>query len=249
MSPVILVVDDEEMARRGIVELLRRHPRGGSWQVAEAANGVEALRLIPELAPQVVFLDVEMPQLSGFDVLMQLPARPFQVVFQTAHADFALKAFDADACDYLLKPFSDERFYLALDKALARAATPGAEGAVDRLLVKTEIYLERLAFKLGARHKIVDAADVLYFFSEQHATTAHLEGASHVTDHSLDHLESRLDPARFVRIHRNAIVNLRAVRMVQTGQAMTVTMQDGRVLTVSKERRAKVRPLLLAERG
>ena len=102
----ILVVDDEAMARRGLVDLLERSNHG-NLEILEAENGHEALQVVGEFKPDVVFLDVNMPGLSGFDVLFQLHERPLQVVFQTAHSEFAVKAFDANACDYLVKPFSD----------------------------------------------------------------------------------------------------------------------------------------------
>jgi two-component system LytT family response regulator len=247
----VLIVDDEELARLRIRKYLEtRHPE---LRLAEAEDGVDALARIKDFAPDVVFLDVEMPGLTGFEVLRQLETRSFQVVFQTAYDQFAIQAFDANACDYVLKPFNDERLEKALTKALgaaraAKAAAPAPDAAVvdplaklDQALVAGGRYLERFVVTVGSRSRVVEAAEVLYFLSESHVTRIMLEGIDFAYDHSLTYLEERLDPARFVRVHRNAIVALSKVATVVRGEKASVTLKNGVELPVSRERK----PLLL----
>jgi two-component system LytT family response regulator len=253
MTKRILIVDDEETARQGIRSLIaRRVPAAAAvdaaLEVHEAKNGVEALQLIADLRPAVVFLDVEMPVMSGFDVLMQTEARDFQVIFQTAHGEFALRAFEENACDYLLKPFTDERFYKALDRALDAGA--GSSAALERLdayLRSEKRFLKHLVFRAGLRAKVVPVAEILYLLSEDHATTAYMDDGDFVHASSLEALEAKLDPEVFLRIHRNALVNREAIKSVKSGAPMAVTMRDGRVLVVAKERRARLRPLLMLD--
>jgi two-component system LytT family response regulator len=235
----VLIVDDEELAR---VRLRRyfeqKHP---DYVLQEAADGVEALARIAEFFPDVIFLDIEMPELSGFEVLMQLEARPFAIVFQTAYADFAVRAFEENACDYLLKPFTDVRLETALAKARGgRADLPGLE----RQLASQAIHLRKLVIRAGTRQRIIDHKEVLYFSSESHATRVVLRDIDYAYDHSLSFLEARLDPQLFLRIHRNAIVNLGAVRSVTQGLKPTVVLENGVELQVARDRKRALRDRL-----
>ena len=246
MTIKILIVDDEPLSRAGMQALIEG--RNGDLTVLHAKNGPEALRAIEDDAPHVVFLDIEMPVVSGFDVLLQLEERPFQLVFQTAHAEFALKAFEENACDYLLKPYTDERFYQALDRALARVGQTPDLGKLDQFLAKESRFLAQLVFKVGLKSKVMPVDEIYYFLSEEHVTYAHPAVGNYVCNHSLDFLESKLAPSVFVRIHRNALINRTALKAFTSGPPMTVTMRDERVLTVAKERRAKVRKILGQDR-
>ena len=231
----VLVVDDEALARRRIVDYFRAARPGDT--VEEAEDGFEALEKLATFAPDLVFLDVEMPELSGFDVLMQLEARPFRVIFQTAYDEFAVRAFDANAIDYLLKPFSDERLAQAIAKA---GGPPQALGDLDRHLVGEKMHLTKLTIRLGQRLKVVDAADVHYFLSESHVTRAFLHDIDYALDNSLTFLEERLDPRTFLRTHRNSLINLTSIKEVKQGSNMTVTLKSGVELPVSRERKKQL---------
>jgi DNA-binding LytR/AlgR family response regulator len=242
-GPSILIVDDEELARLRIRRYLERTRPAAL--VMEAADGVEALEQIARQAPDLLFLDVEMPELSGFDVLRQLEARPFRVVFQTAYDQFAVRAFDENACDYLLKPFTDERLEAALRKALGAAPGEPALAALEAHLVRSQRYLDKLVVSIGkGRARVVSPDDVLYFLSEQHVTRLFLAGIDFAYEHSLTFLEERLDPTRFIRLHRNNVVNVRAIKTVNGGPRASVTLTDGTELPVARDRKAALKALL-----
>jgi two-component system LytT family response regulator len=236
--PRILIVDDEELARLRLTRYFRaEHP---DWPLAEAADGFEAHERIAAFAPDLIFLDIEMPEMNGFELLMQLPERPFKIIFQTAYDEFAVRAFDESACDYLLKPFTDERLKAALTKAGAAPPAPAALADLERRLASDQRYLTKILIRVGNRMKVVELHEVLYFFSEEHVTRAFLKDIDYAYDASLSFLEERLDPRQFVRSHRNSILNLRAVTAFTKGQRATVTLSNGAALQVSRERRKAV---------
>lgn len=226
----ILIVDDEELARVRIRRYLEtKHPE---YEVREANDGVDGLAAIRQSPPDVVFLDVEMPGLTGFDMLRQLDDRPFAVIFQTAFDQFAVKAFDANAIDYLLKPFTD----LRLAQALAKAKVDPMP-ALEPVLKEAGRHLERFVVTAGNRMRVIEADEVLYFLSENHVTRIVMGGIDFAYDQSLTHLEERLDPSRFLRIHRNSIVSLAAIAHVERGPNAKVKLKTGQTLAVSRERK------------
>lgn len=241
----VLIVDDEELARLRIRRYLAtRHPE---LTVFEAEDGVHGLEVVTRERPEVVLLDIEMPGLSGFDMLRQLSERSFQVIFQTAYDQFAIKAFDANALDYLLKPFTDERLEQALAKALKpRTQAPDALAALAPTLIEAKRYLERFVVSVGPRSRVIEASEILYFLSESHVTRIVLDGIDFAYDHSLNYLEENLDPRQFVRLHRNSIASLREIAHVNRGERASVTLRSGVELPVSRERKA---PLLEALTG
>jgi two-component system LytT family response regulator len=232
----VLIIDDEKLARQKIARFLAERPE--SFSIREAANGLEAKRLIAERAPLLILLDVEMPGLSGLELLAQLEERPFKVVFQTAFADFALRAFEENACDYLLKPFPAERFNQAIDRAL-RAAD--SERRLRNLERRSGQSLERLVVKQGSRMQIVNVADIECFVSRDHYTCIHTRQGEYVCDLSLSHLEERLDGRIFQRLHRSNIVRLAAVQAITRGENMSVRLSGGLELPVSRNNRARLK--------
>jgi two-component system LytT family response regulator len=236
VTPEVLVVDDEALARSAVVRQLRSVLPDA--RVREARDGFEALELVRERAPDLLFLDVEMPELSGFDVLAALaPPRP-RVVFVTAHAHFAVRAFDESACDYLVKPFTPERFARAVGRAREGLDAEGRLCSLERSLAASGHRLDRLALRRGRGVDLVRAEDIVSLVSEAHYTHVRAGGHVYVTELSLAHLEERLDPARFVRIHRKALVNVRRVARVLLD---TVSTDDGEELPLSRRCRG---PLL-----
>jgi two-component system, LytTR family, response regulator len=230
----ILVIEDEPLARQRLVRLLRAAP--GEREVLEAANGVEALQKIAETAPHVVFLDVQMPGLSGLDILEKTPDRRFEVVFVTAFQEHALRAFDEGACDYILKPFRTERLYAALDRATRRvdlhSELPQAaeESALDQLVIR----------EAGAV-RVVQLADVVCFMSQDHYTLVFTkDGAEWLSEHSLAWLEEKLDPSTFARVHRKCIVRFSAVQSVGVGQNPRIELVTGLSVPLARNRRREI---------
>jgi two-component system, LytTR family, response regulator len=222
----VLIVDDEPLARDVIRGLL--DPLDDVTIVGECGNGRDAVTALQTFQPHVIFLDVQMPDLDGFGVLRTLPRDgPPIVILVTAYDEFAVKAFEAEALDFLVKPFSDERFYHAFDRARRRLAPA---------------YRTRLLVSSGRRSKSLPVSSVTWIAAEDYYARIHANGASHLLRESLSVLERELDPTSFVRIHRSALVNVAYVRELHRGPAgrYTIVLVDGTRLDVSERRRAAV---------
>lgn len=237
-----LVADDEPAARAGLRDLLDDVP----WIecIGEAANGPAALEAIDRLHPELVFLDIEMPGHSGLEVLRRASHQPY-VVFTTAYAQHAVSAFELGALDYLLKPFGAQRLATALARVRSALGEP-APAVVDRLTeAMSQGPMTRLFVRSGASIVPVAVQDVSWFEADGDYVTAYAGRQRHVLHLALNRLEERLDPARFVRIHRTHIVNIAHVRVFKrTGKGRLVAeLQDGTRLAVSRARAATIREL------
>ena len=217
----IVIVDDEPIARRGIRQLLA--PHRDVEVVGEARHGKEAVRMLKSLAPDLVFLDVQMPELDAFGVLRQLGDDAPAVIFVTAYDTFAVRAFEERALDYLVKPLHEARFRDALGRARERLARRPPR---------------RLVIATNGADLILDLADIAWIEAEDYYAAIHAGAQRHLIRESLSSLESRLDGAQFVRVHRSAIVNLSQVREVRDA---TIVLRDGTQLPLSRRRRAAVR--------
>jgi two-component system LytT family response regulator len=220
-----LLVDDEPLARSNLMFLLRQDPDIES--IAEAGSGAEAVAKIRSTRPELVFLDVQMPECSGFEVLELLKADAMLpvIVFVTAYDEYALRAFDAGALDYLLKPFDDSRFALALQRAKERLAARGPAPEIPRLTVRS------------AGHEIyVRIPDIDWVEAADYYVCLHVGLKSHLLRRSMAELERDLDPHIFCRIHRSTIVNLRRVRALQVdnGGEYEVILESGQKLRLSR---------------
>ena len=249
----VLIVDDEALARERVRSLLDE--RADIHVVAEAGDGLTAVRAIQEHDPDLVFLDVQMPEMDGFEVLSALegPSLP-EVIFVTAFDRYALKAFDVHALDYLLKPFDRERFSQAVDRALLRMgnARPG-EVATEMAQVLHELRsrlgsqrVERFVVRDRDRIRFVMIEDIEWIEAAGNYVTLHLDGVSHMLRGTMKAVESTLDPLRFVRVHRSGIVNLDRVREIQpwfNGDFMILT-KSGHKVTTGETYRARVQELL-----
>lgn len=253
----ILIVDDESLARQRLRRFIAE--AGSNFIVAEADGGLNAVAAICDFRPDILFLDVEMPGLNGFEVLAQFETRPFVVVFQTAFDEFAVKAFEAAACDYLLKPFTPARFRAALARALTRLADESRLKTLESSLARRDGALRRLTVKQGTAWHVLDVDDIHCFLSLDHYTCAYHRDSSHerlreaVTDLSLARLAERLDPEVFLRVHRNAIVNRTAIRAVTTTPAgdTELELDGGMKIPVSRRHRTELKRSLgsLGSRG
>ncbi len=209
------VVDDERLAVQRLTRLLQETRRVEI--VGTATDPQQALTFLRDRTVDVLFLDIQMPGLTGFELLEQLDAQP-KVIFTTAYDEHALRAFEVNSIDYLLKPIDPERLARALDK-LSRLSPSQSESADIRALARQlaaeltpQRKLERIASRVGERTTILDVARVTHFFSRDKLTFAASGGRDHVVDYTLGELEGQLDPRRFARIHRGTLVN---VSMIQ----------------------------------
>jgi two-component system, LytTR family, response regulator len=235
-----LIADDEPLARERIRLLLERDPE--MVLVGEVGDGVEALAAIRARAPDLVFLDVQMPEKGGFDVVEELdPAALPAIVFVTAYDQHAIRAFEVSALDYLLKPFDEDRFARTL--ARAKAQLRGGDDLQRRTLALVEelragrpAHLDRLMIRSGGRLFFLRTDEIDWIEADGNYVRLHAGGASHQLRETITRLETQLDPARFLRIHRSTIVNLDRVREIQPlfhGEHR-VLLQDGTELTMSR---------------
>ena len=244
----VMVVDDEPLAREHLIALLADEP--DMQIVGEAGGGSEAVRLIKLLKPDLVFLDVQMPGLNGFDVLRAIPPDLLPlVVFVTAYDVHAVEAFDVSAVDYVLKPVDADRLRLAARRAVERAAAPDAKAVLTQLSAIAErlptAALERIPVATDGRVFFVAPRDIDWADAHDDQVRLHVGKATHVMRETMAHLESRLKSG-FIRIHRSLLVNVERIREVQPWVKgdYVVILQDGTRLTSGRTYRERVRALL-----
>lgn len=242
-----LIVDDEPLARERIRTLLERDD--SIEVIGECSNGADAVRTLSALAPDLVFLDVQMPELDGFAVLYALRDQPLPaIIFVTAYDRYALRAFDVHALDYLLKPFDRERFERALDRARRQLKVPHSQELQQRLsslLRDVRIapgYLERLVIKSSGRVTFLKTGEIHWIEAQGNYVQLHAGPESHLLRETMSSLEGRLDPKCFLRIHRSTIVNVEYVREMRPlfHGDYTVLMRDGCELTSGRGFRDKL---------
>ncbi len=245
-----VIVDDEELARQVLRELLRAHPE--IELVAECANGFEAVKAVTELKPDLLFLDVQMPKLDGFEVL-ELAGPVPAVIFVTAYDQFALRAFEAHAVDYLLKPFGADRLKVAVEHARERLGKGGASAEhaprVEELAAAArapEQYLERLVVRDGSKVVLIPVRKLDYAEAQDDYVALCAEGRKHLKQQTISGLEKTLDPKRFLRIHRSYIVNLERVSRIEPYGKDThvVVLASGAQLPVSRSGYTRLREAL-----
>ena len=238
-----LVADDEPVARAGLRAMLTAF----DWVevVGEAADGASALEAINRLQPELVFLDVQMPGLLGTDVVRRLERPPF-VIFTTAYSQHAVSAFELGAVDYLLKPFGRARLSAAMERVRAAIGEPVGVNALERLTgALANGPISRLFVRTGGTLVPLLVTDVAWFEAEGDYVVAHTARTRHVLNLSLTRLEARLDPVRFVRVHRAHLVNMDFVRAFKrdAGGNLEAELVDGRRVPVSRARAQELRSL------
>jgi len=254
----VLVADDEPLARGIVANLLKADPE--IELVLECSDAISTREGIARLSPDIAFLDVQMPGATGLQVADGLSEGGPIVVFITAFSHYATQAFDVSATDYVLKPFSDERFKEALERAKRRVrerrlgelatqvASLSAELRHDdhesNKSADAQGYLQRFAFKDGDRSVVVKASEIIWIEAEDYYVLVHTKQGRHLVRASLASLEQRLDPRRFVRVHRTAIVNVEEVRAVQDSGRLMLTLSNGADVAVSRSRRTHVEPFV-----
>jgi len=237
-----MVVDDEPVARAGLRDMLS----SVDWLeiIGEAADGKSAVEMIDRLKPDLVFLDIEMPGLTGTDILSRTRHQPF-VVFTTAYGQHAATAFELGALDYVLKPFGQVRLAKALERVRSAMGEPGATPTLDRLREALGSgVMSRLFVRTGNGVIPVLVSDVVRFEASGDYVTAHTERSKYLLHLPLNKLESRLDPKRFARVHRTHIVNLDHVTAFRRQtRGFVAEMRDGTRVPVSRERAREIRGL------
>ncbi len=246
-----LIVDDEAPARALLREYLGAH--ADVEVVGECANGFEAVKAAAERAPDLVFLDIQMPKLDGFEVLELLDPRP-AVIFCTAYDEFALKAFEVNAVDYLLKPFGRDRLAAALDRVRERRATatapaapkPASPAALANAAREPGRHVERLVVRDGANVHVVPLEQLDWLEAQDDYVAIHAGGQSWLKHATLAEVAEGLDPGRFVRVHRSYVVALDRIARLElyAKDSRVAVLRDGRELPVSRAGYARLRELM-----
>ena len=239
-----LIVDDEELARLVLRELIQTRPE--IEVVAECANGFEAVKAVAEHKPDLIFLDVQMPKLSGFDVLELIGAET-AVIFVTAYDQYAMRAFEVHAVDYLLKPIGRDRFEAALERAKSRLGQklpPAPDLAAATRPPKQ--FLERIVVRDGTRVTLIPVRKLDYAEAQDDYVALASEGKKHLKQQTIASLEACLDPDQFVRVHRSYVVNFERVARIEPygKDSRLAILADGTRLPVSKAGYARLKTLM-----
>ena len=247
-----VVVDDEELARQRVCDLLESHPK--IQVVAECRNGREAVQKIQDLEPDLVFLDINMPDLDGFGVIEEIGKEHMPaVIFVTAYDQYAVKAFEAAAVDYLLKPFDRQRFHQAVDKAVEtffRDQVDELERRMEKLMAlagPSKKLSDRLVVRQGGTVHLLKVDEVDWVESARNYVKIHCGSQVFTMRETLSNFESKLDPDRFLRIHRSTLVNIDRIRRIEPGYGSEsrLELDNGTKLVISRAyRRGKVKELL-----
>jgi len=237
-----IVVDDEEPARLAIRHSLAE---AGVEVVAECANGFEAVKAVTDVRPDVVFLDVQMPKLNGFEVL-ELLGPDLPVVFVTAYDEYALRAFEVHAVDYLLKPFTDVRLRAALDRVRTRQAARPEARALAASARPAGSAMERVVVRDGAQVHVLPVDAIDYVEAQDDYVAFHAAGRTRLKEQTIGELETQLDPRRFVRIHRSYLLNLDRLSRVElyAKDSRVAILADGTRLPVSRAGYQRLQQLL-----
>lgn len=242
----VIMVDDEEPARRLLREYLEGIP--GISIVAECGNGFEAVKAVAEHAPDLMLLDIQMPKLDGFEVV-ELLERDLPIIFITAHDEHALRAFEVHAVDYLLKPYSAQRLADALDRARERIGRGDEMPPIDELAADARPDgrdLERILVRDGSDVRVIPAEKVDYIEARDDAVAIHVGGVAHLKAQRLAALEERLDPKRFIRVHRSFILNIDRLRSIElyAKDSRIAILADGTKVPISRSGYSRLRGLL-----
>lgn len=241
-----LIVDDEQHARQALRNELQSYEQ--IEILGECSNGVEAIKAVHDLRPQVLFLDIHMPRLDGFDVLELLGEDTPVIVFVTAHDEYAIRAFDNNALDYLLKPLNPER----LERTIERLEQRLQSGDTDKLVKITDDYrrsnapLQRILVRDRSDVHVIPVTDILYFEAADDYVAIHTDSATHIKQERLQKIEELLDTKDFCRIHRSYLINLAFLSGIDTGSkdVKTAVMKNDKRLPISRSGYARLKMML-----
>jgi two-component system, LytTR family, response regulator len=241
-----IIIDDEKLARSIVSNYLKDNP--DIEVIDECSNGFEGIKKINELKPDLVFLDIQMPKISGFEML-ELIEKPPVIIFTTAFDQFALKAFEVNAADYLLKPFSRDRFNEGLEKALGRLKDKSGKSAIIKSLIlqndlKVE-FLERVVIKDGPKISVVQVEDIRYLEAQDDYIMIHSREGKFLKQKTMKFFEEHLNPADFVRIHRSYIASVKRIKKIELleKESYQIILEDKSTLPVSKSGYDKIKEI------
>lgn len=240
-----LIIDDESPARQIILSYLKDYPM---VKIAgECENGFEALKIIQEIKPDLIFLDIQMPKIDGFELLEVMDYKP-EIIFATAYDQYAIKAFEMNVVDYLLKPFSKDRLIKAVEKAISRiqAVPPKTDDAISKLqkhFDESGGVLERVVTRLGSKISVIPVEKIWYIEAQDDYVMIYGEMGNHLKEKTMKYFEHHLNPKTFVRIHRSYIVNISQVTGVEPYGKEThlVILRNGAKLKASADGYKKLR--------
>ncbi|WP_017256881.1 LytR/AlgR family response regulator transcription factor [Pedobacter arcticus] len=241
-----LIIDDEPLARNIIKEYLLNFPK--IEVVEECGNGFEGLKAINQHQPQLVFLDIQMPKITGFELLELLDELP-AIIFTTAFDEFALKAFEANAVDYLLKPFNEERFKKAIDKFLSsnrEEQTKPVQHIVEAISATSQTQNERIVIKLGNKIKVISIYDITHITADDDYVKIHTAEGEFLKNQTLAFFEKNLNPAFFVRVHRSHLVKIDQITKIEAYEkdSHLLILKTGQKIPVSKTGYPKLKAVL-----
>jgi two-component system, LytTR family, response regulator len=246
----VVVADDEVLARQKLRQLLREE--ADLEIVGEGATASETIELVRIAEPELLFLDIRMPGMDGFDILGELSASSSChmpcIIFTTAYDQYAVRAFEIHAVDYLLKPFSSERFRSAIQRVRDQLSGPGLRAGQTNGRAKESIpYTTRIVFKSRGRILFLPVSEIRWISAEENYVRICTETESHLLRETMAHLEERLDPQMFLRVHRSSIVNLQYVKEVRTepGGDFSVVLVSGQKVAMSRSYRSRVSEWLI----
>jgi two-component system LytT family response regulator len=240
----VIIIDDEPLARSIVKEYLQKYP--GLEVVAECNDGFEGVKSIQQQQPDLIFLDIQMPKINGFEML-ELIDQPPAVIFTTAFDEFAIKAFESHAIDYLLKPFSQERFDKAIEKWKDQntSSKKNTEGLLETASLSPS-QTQRIVVKNGSKIKIIPVHDVFYLEAADDYVKVHTQEGNFLKNKTMNHFEQTLDPHQFVRSHRSYIVNVQQITRIDPYEKDNhiAILRSGAKVPVSRNGYVKLRAVL-----
>ena len=230
-----IIIDDEELSRKLIISYLKDFKEINI--IRECANGFEGMKAINELNPDLVFLDIQMPKLNGFELLELLDTTP-EIIFITAHNEYAIRAFELNAVDYLLKPYSRERLIEAVKKAIVRIrSSQPADKNIEKLISRQpDSIIERVVVKTGSKIKVIPVSRIQYLEAQDDYVMVYTENSKHLKQATMNFFETHLDPNEFIRIHRSYIVRIDQVVQLEPYEKdnYVARLKSGASIKVSK---------------
>ncbi len=238
----VILIDDESAGRKLIKEYLAAYPE--FIVLAEANNGVDAVKLINEFKPDLIFLDIQMPGLTGFEVLTHLEEIP-QVIFSTAYDQYALQAFEVHAVDYLLKPYTQERFKIALERIASRNSLDALRPFAESLLMEKQDYPERILVQSSKKLISIAVSEIVRIEAYGDYSKLITSKETYLSNFGISILEAKLNPTTFVRVHRSAIINIHCIKEIEKyPNSYEVVMQNGDQVRVSRGYMDKLKKLM-----
>lgn len=228
----VIIIDDENAGRQLIKEYLKDYP--DLILIGEANNGVDAVKMINEFKPDLVFLDIQMPGLTGFDVLTRIDELP-QIIFSTAYDQYALRAFEVHAVDYLLKPYTKDRFKIAVERLFENKESNKAEGLTHSLLMEASRYPAKILVQSQNKLVTISVEEVLRIEAYGDYSKLVTENKTYLSNFGISSLEEKLDPSVFIRVHRSSMINLNSVEELNKyTKSYDIKLKNGDVVRVSR---------------